>query len=109
MTATPRETRYISNIHYFGDPVYTYSLKQGIEDGFLAPYKVVRIDLDKDTGWRPEEGKLDKHGVEIPDRIYNLKDYDREMVLEQRTHVVVPQKDQPLRQDDHLLRRHRSR
>jgi type I restriction enzyme R subunit len=89
MTATPRETRYISNIHYFGDPVYTYSLKQGIEDGFLAPYKVVRIDLDKDTGWRPEEGKLDKHGVEIPDRIYNLKDYDREMVLEQRTHVVA--------------------
>ena len=89
MTATPRETRYISNIHYFGDPVYTYSLKQGIEDGFLAPYKVVRIDLDKDTGWRPEEGKVDKHGVEIPDRIYNVKDYDREMVLEQRTHLVA--------------------
>jgi len=89
MTATPRETRYISNIHYFGDPVYTYSLKQGIEDGFLAPYKVVRIDLDKDTGWRPEEGKLDKHGVEIPDRIYNQKDYDREMVLEQRTELVA--------------------
>ncbi len=89
MTATPRETRYISNIHYFGDSVYTYSLKQGIEDGFLAPYKVVRIDLDKDAGWRPEEGKLDKHGVEIPDRIYNLKDYDREMVLEQRTHLVA--------------------
>lgn len=89
MTATPRETRYISNIHYFGDPVYTYSLKQGIEDGFLAPYKVVRIDLDKDAGWRPEEGKLDKHGVEIPDRIYNVKDYDREMVLEQRTHLVA--------------------
>jgi type I restriction enzyme R subunit len=89
MTATPKETRYISNIHYFGDPVYTYSLKQGIEDGFLAPYKVVRIDLDKDAGWRPEEGKLDKHGVEIPDRIYNQKDYDREMVLEQRTELVA--------------------
>jgi type I restriction enzyme, R subunit len=89
MTATPRETRYISNIHYFGDPVYMYSLKQGIEDGFLAPYKVVRIDLDKDAGWRPEEGKLDKHGVEIPDRIYNQKDYDREMVLEQRTELVA--------------------
>ena len=89
MTATPRETRYISNIHYFGDPVYTYSLKQGIEDGFLAPYKVVRIDLDKDAGWRPEEGKLDKQGVEIPDRIYNIKDYDREMVLEQRTELVA--------------------
>jgi len=89
MTATPKETRYISNIHYFGDPVYMYSLKQGIEDGFLAPYKVVRIDLDKDAGWRPEEGKLDKHGVEIPDRIYNQKDYDREMVLEQRTELVA--------------------
>lgn len=89
MTATPKETKYISNIHYFGDPVYTYSLKQGIEDGFLAPYKVVRIDLDKDAGWRPEEGKLDKHGAEIPDRIYNLKDYDREMVLEQRTELVA--------------------
>jgi type I restriction enzyme R subunit len=89
MTATPKETRYISNIHYFGDPVYTYSLKQGIEDGFLAPYKVVRIDLDKDAGWRPEDGKLDKHGVEIPDRIYNVKDYDRDMVLEQRTELVA--------------------
>jgi len=89
MTATPRETRYISNIHYFGDPVYTYSLKQGIDDGFLAPYKVVRIDLDKDAGWRPEEGKLDKHGVVIPDREYNQKDYDREMVLEQRTELVA--------------------
>jgi type I restriction enzyme R subunit len=89
MTATPKETRYISNIHYFGDPVYMYSLKQGIEDGFLAPYKVVRIDLDKDAGWRPEEGKVDKHGVEIPDRIYNVKDYDRDMVLEQRTHTVA--------------------
>ena len=63
MTATPKETRFISNIHYFGEPIYVYSLKQGIDDGFLAPYKVVRIDLDKDFGWRPEQGKLDKFGV----------------------------------------------
>ena len=90
MTATPKETRYISNIHYFGEPVYTYSLKQGINDGFLAPYKVVRIDIDKDlTGWRPEHGKTDKYGQEIEDRIYNQSDYDRALVLEQRTELVA--------------------
>lgn len=89
MTATPKETKFISNIHYFGDAIYTYTLKQGIEDGFLAPYKVVRLDLDKDTGWRPTTGKSDKNGVEIPDRIYNQKDYDRELVLEKRTEVVA--------------------
>ena len=89
MTATPKETRFVSNIHYFGDPVYTYSLKQGIEDGFLAPYKVVRIDLDKDLGWRPEQGKVDKYGQEVPDRIYNQKDYDRELVLEDRNLLVA--------------------
>ncbi len=90
LTATPKETKYISNIHYFGDPVYTYSLKQGIEDGFLAPYKVVRIDIDKDlTGWRPEAGKLDKHGQEIEDRIYNQKDFDRTLVIDQRTELVA--------------------
>ena len=89
MTATPKETRFVSNITYFGDPVYTYSLKQGIDDGFLAPYKVIRIDIDKDTGWRPTSGKTDKNGNEIPDRIYNQKDYDREMVLEQRTELVA--------------------
>ena len=82
LTATPTGTKYVSNIHYFGDPVYTYSLKEGIADGFLAPYKVVRIDIDRDlTGWRPERGKLDKHGVEIEDRIYHQKDYDRSLVL----------------------------
>ena len=76
--------------HYFGEPVYTYSLKQGIEDGFLAPYKVVRIDLDKDVaGWRPEKGKRDKHGEEIEDRIYNQRDFDRTLVLEQRTELVA--------------------
>jgi type I restriction enzyme R subunit len=89
MTATPKETKFVSNITYFGDPVYTYSLRQGIDDGFLAPYKVIRIDIDKDTGWRPTTGKTDKHGNEIPDRIYNQKDYDKEMVLEQRTELVA--------------------
>lgn len=90
MTATPKETRYVSNIDYFGDPVFTYSLKQGIEDGFLAPYKVVRIDIDKDlTGWRPEKGKKDKCGKEIPDRIYNQSDYDQELVLERRNELVA--------------------
>jgi type I restriction enzyme, R subunit len=90
LTATPKETTEVSTSYYFGDPVYTYSLKQGIEDGFLAPYKVVRIDLDKDlTGWRPEKGKLDKHGEEIDDRVYNQKDFDRTLVLEKRTEVVA--------------------
>ena len=90
LTATPKETKDVSNIHYFGDPIYTYSLKQGIEDGFLAPYKVVRIDLDKDlAGWRPEKGKLDKYGIEIEDRIYNQKDYDRTLILERRTELVA--------------------
>ena len=90
LTATPKETKYVSNIHYFGEAVYTYSLKQGIEDGFLAPYKVVRIDLDKDlTGWRPEKHKIDKYGKEIEDRIYNQKDFDRDLVLDQRTKLVA--------------------
>ncbi|NTV94157.1 MAG: DEAD/DEAH box helicase family protein [Thiobacillus sp.] len=90
LTATPKETRDVSNIHYFGDPIYTYSLKQGIEDGFLAPYKVVRIGLDKDLdGWRPEKGKLDKYGFEIEDREYNETDYDRSLILERRTQVVA--------------------
>ena len=90
LTATPKETKDVSNIDYFGEPVYTYSLKQGIEDGFLAPYKVVRIDIDRDLqGWRPEKGKLDKHGNVIEDRIYNQKDFDRTLVLEKRTELVA--------------------
>jgi type I restriction enzyme R subunit len=90
LTATPRETCNISNIDYFGKPVYSYSLKQGILDGFLAPYKVVRIDLDKDlTGWRPEQGKLDKHGLLIEDRVYNQRDFDRTLVIDQRTDLVA--------------------
>lgn len=90
MTATPKETNEVSNIHYFGEPVYSYTLKQGIEDGFLAPYKVVRMELDKDLfGWRPEKGKVDKHGQEIEDRIYNQKDFDKTLILEQRTQLVA--------------------
>ena len=90
LTATPKETREISNIDYFGEPVYLYSLKQGIEDGFLAPYKVVRIDIDKDVlGWRPEQGKLDKHGQQIEDRVYNQLDADRTLINEQRTELVA--------------------
>jgi len=90
MTATPKETKYVSNIDYFGEPVFTYSLRQGIEDGFLAPYKVVRIDIDKDlTGWRPPPGKRDKHGELIEDRIFNQKDFDRTLVLEKRTELVA--------------------
>lgn len=90
LTATPKETKDVSNIDYFGDPLYTYSLRQGIDDGFLAPYKVVRIDLDKDiTGWRPDKGMEDKYGNEIEDRIYNQKDFDRSLVLEKRTEIVA--------------------
>jgi len=90
LTATPKETESISNINYFCDPIYTYSLRQGIDDGFLAPYKVVRIDIDKDlTGWRPEKGMLDKHGKEIEDRIYNQRDFDKTLVLEKRTELVA--------------------
>jgi type I restriction enzyme R subunit len=90
LTATPKETKDISNIHYFGEPIYTYSLKQGIEDGFLAPYRVIRIDLDKDlAGWRPEKNQVDKYGTPIEDRIYNQKDFDRNLVLEKRTELVA--------------------
>lgn len=90
LTATPKETEDVSNMNYFGEPVYTYSLKQGIEDGFLAPYKVVRVDIDKDVeGWRPEAGKKDKHGNLIEDRVYNQKDFDRTLVLDKRTELVA--------------------
>lgn len=90
LTATPKETRDVSNIEYFGDPIYTYSLKQGIEDGFLAPYKVVRVSIDKDLeGYRPTKGKLDKYGNVVEDREYNVKDYDRDLVLEKRTELVA--------------------
>jgi type I restriction enzyme R subunit len=89
LTATPKETKDVSNMDYFGKPVYTYSLKQGIDDGFLAPYKVVRISTNVDEGWRPTAGLLDKYGNEIEDRIYNLKDYDRTLAIDERTQVVA--------------------
>ncbi|MCB9046559.1 MAG: DEAD/DEAH box helicase family protein [Chitinophagales bacterium] len=90
LTATPRETKEISNSEYFGDPIYTYSLKQGIDDGFLAPYRVVRIGLNVDyEGWRPEKGKTDKAGKEVEDRIYNRKDYDKNIVIDERTDMVA--------------------
>lgn len=90
MTATPKETEDISNSTYFGEPVYTYSLKQGVEDGFLAPYKVIRIGLDKDLeGWRPEKGQTDVNGVLIEDREYNQKDYDRNIIIDDRTQIVA--------------------
>jgi len=99
LTATPKETREVSNIDYFGEPIYTYSLKQGIDDGFLAPYKVVRIDLDRDiTGWRPDKGMRDKYGNEIEDRIYNQKDFDKTLVLEKRTQLVAAKISEFLRQ-----------
>ena len=90
LTATPKETRYVSSIAYFGEPVYTYSLKRGIEDGFLAPYKVVRIDIDKDIqGWTPPPGMKDDLGQEIEQREYNQQDMDRILVLNQRTKLVA--------------------
>ncbi len=89
LTATPKETEYISNITYFGDPIYTYSLRQGIADGFLAPYKVVRITMDKDDGWRPDQGMTDRYGEEIPDQVYELPDFDRLITLSQRTKTVA--------------------
>ena len=90
LTATPKETKEVSNIEYFGEPIYTYSLRQGIADGFLAPYKVIRIGLDKDLdGWRPEDGQRDKYGQLIEDREYNDRDFDRNLILENRTKVVA--------------------
>lgn len=90
LTATPKETEEVSNIDYFGEPIYTYSLKQGIEDGYLAPYKVIRVDLDKDTfGWRPTEGMTDNLGNVIEDRVYTGADMNRKLVLEKRDEVVA--------------------
>ncbi|MCL6262902.1 EcoAI/FtnUII family type I restriction enzme subunit R [Craterilacuibacter sp. RT1T] len=90
LTATPKETDTVSSTDYFGDAVYSYSLKEGIEDGFLAPYKVVRVDINVDLqGWRPTKGQLDKHGNLIEDRIYNQKDFDRTLVIDERTQLVA--------------------
>ena len=90
LTATPKETKYVSNTAYFGEPVFTYSLKQGISDGFLAPYKVVKVHIDRDVeGYRPEKGQVDREGEEVEDRIYNAKDFDRTLVLDNRTKLVA--------------------
>ncbi len=90
LTATPKETEYVSNTDYFGEPVFTYSLKQGISDGFLAPYKVIKVHIDRDVeGYRPEAGQVDRDGNEIEDRIYNAKDFDRTIVLDERTKITA--------------------
>ena len=90
LTATPKETTYVSNIDYFGPPVYSYSLRDGIRDGFLAPYKVVKVHIDRDVeGYRPEKGQLDRDGEEVEDRIYNVRDFDRLLVLDDRTKLVA--------------------
>ena len=99
LTATPKETRYVSNIHYFGEPVYSYSLKQGILDGFLAPYKVIKVHIDRDVeGYRPEQGQLDRDGNQVEDRLYNLKDFDRTLVLDERTKLVARKVSQYLKE-----------
>jgi type I restriction enzyme R subunit len=90
LTATPKETTEVSNFEYFGDPIYTYSLRQGIDDGFLAPYRVIRVGINVDMeGWRPEDGKTDKDGNPVDDRIYNKKDFDRNLVIDERTETVA--------------------
>ncbi|MFZ4740405.1 MAG: EcoAI/FtnUII family type I restriction enzme subunit R [Bacteroidales bacterium] len=90
LTATPKESKETSNTKYFGDPIYTYSLKQGIDDGFLAPYRVIRVALNVDAeGWRPEKGKTDKDGDLVEDRIYNRKDFDRNLIIDERTETVA--------------------
>ena len=105
LTATPKETTDVSNTDYFGEPVYTYSLKQGIEDGFLAPYKVVRVDLDKDTfGWRPPSGMTDKLGNLIEDRIYTGVDMNRKLVLEMRDEVVAARITEYLKATDRMAK-----
>ena len=105
LTATPKETKEISNIEYFGEPIYTYSLKQGIADGFLAPYKVVRIGLDKDLdGWRPASGQTDKYGQVIEDREYNDRDFDRTLILEKRTELVAAKVTEFLRSTDRFAK-----
>ncbi|MCB0000019.1 MAG: DEAD/DEAH box helicase family protein, partial [Anaerolineales bacterium] len=101
LTATPKETETVSNIDYFGEPIYTYSLKQGIDDGFLAPYKVIRINVDKDIdGWIPAAGQMDKYGNVIEAREYNVRDWDRTIVIEQRHKLVAERIADYLRQTD---------
>lgn len=104
MTATPKETKYVSNCHYFGEPIYTYSLREGIEDGFLAPFKVINITTDIGDGWRPIKGQRDKYGNEIEDRIYNNSDYDYNIILEDRTEQVAAEITKYLKSTDRMAK-----
>lgn len=102
MTATPKETKYVSNIDYFGEPIYTYSLKEGIEDGFLAPFKVINILTDIGDGWRPRKGQRDIHGNEIEDRIYTNSDYDYNIIIEDRIEQVAAEITRYLKSTDRM-------
>ena len=104
MTATPKETKYISNLSYFGEPVYTYSLKEGIDDGFLAPFKVINITTNIGEGWRPQKGQLDIYGNEIPDRIYTNSDYDYNIIIEDRIREVAQEITRYLKSTDRMVR-----
>lgn len=104
MTATPKETKYISNIYYFGDPIYTYSLREGIEDGFLAPFRVINITTDIGDGWRPYKGQVDIYGNEIEDRIYNNSDYDYNIIIEDRINQVALEITNYLRLTDRMAK-----
>ena len=104
MTATPKETKYISNLHYFGEPVYTYSLKEGIEDGFLAPFKVINVMTDIGDGWRPRKGQRDIYGNEIPDRIYTNSDYDYNIIIEDRIQQVAAEITRYLKSTDRMAK-----
>ena len=104
MTATPKETKYISNLSYFGEPIYTYSLKEGIEDGFLAPFKVINIMTDIGDGWRPRKGQRDVNGIEIPDRIYTNSDYDYNIIIEDRIQQVAEEITKYLKSTDRMAK-----
>ena len=104
MTATPKETKYVSNLHYFGDPIYTYSLKEGIEDGFLAPFKVINIMTDIGEGWRPQKGQLDVNGELIPDRVYTNSDYDYNIIIEDRIQQVATEITRYLKSTDRMAK-----
>lgn len=104
MTATPKETKYISNLHYFGEPVYSYSLKEGIEDGFLAPFKVINVMTDIGDGWRPRKGQQDIYGNEIEDRIYTNSDYDYNIIIEDRIQQVAAEITRYLKSTDRMAK-----
>lgn len=104
MTATPKETKYVSNLNYFGEPIYTYSLKEGVEDGFLAPFKVINIMMDIGEGWRPRKGQLDINGCELEDRIYTNNDYDYNIIIEDRTQQIAAEITRYLKSTDRMAK-----